>query len=242
MNLSEAILVAMEKAAPPGKSGWSVEKVPVVECVADKLVPCVHAKWSSFYGTWVRTESKAAAVARYRKVAESLAAELEGSSDPAGEAGRVVGIAVNESGFREDIQFGRGRSGRTKKTDKQYDDADGQGRGPSNEACLMQILPSMATKYGGPEKLLGDSDEALRLCFRAGLGQLRYSKVMCPTSKRTYPGPTGPVVVSELYATVAHYGTGSSCTSANDGKTEKRVHTVEWVTVVIRNAMSKTGE
>lgn len=239
MNLAEAILVAMEKAAPPGNSGWSVEHVPITECAAERSSSCTRARWSSFYGGWVRRESKETGRERYRKAADALALELEGSGDPAGEAGRVIGVAVNESGLREDIQFGRGRSGRTRKTDKQFDDAGGQGRGPSNEACLMQILPSMAGPFGGTEALLGDSEDALRRCFRAGLAQLRYGRTKCPAAKRIYRGPAGPITVSELYATISRYGTGSSCTSSNLGKTEKRERTVQWVTVVIRDALRR---
>ncbi len=233
MNLAEAILIAMEKAAPPGKSGWSSERVPVAEC-APEARSCPNAKRSSFYGgVWVRRESAPAARVRYKHIATRLALALEGSPDPAGEAGQVIGVMVNESGLREDIQMGRGRSGHTKPTDKQYDDVGGQGRGPSNEACLMQILPSMAAPYGGPEALLGDTDDALDRCLTAGLEQLRYGARMCPRDKRR----VGDIYVSGLYATISRYGTGSSCTSPNDGKTEKRVQTIGWVTVVIRQAL-----
>lgn len=220
MTLAEAILVAMELAVPVGRSAWSVEPVPVTEC-APEATACPGAKRSSFYGGWVRKESAEAGRARYAKLAAALAAEAKSPE----EAALAVGVAVNESGLREDVMMGRGRSG------KPSDDG-GQGRGPGNEACVMQILPSMAKAFGGPQALLGDSDEALRRCFRAGLEQLRWARSMCPLRLR---GPH----ISPLWATVARYGTGHSCTSPNQGKTARRVRTAEWMTVVIRQQMAK---
>lgn len=220
MTLADAILYAMLKAAPVGRSAWSVEPVPSAECAADATA-CPGAKRSSFYGGWVRKESAEAGLARYRKLAAALAAEAKDAQ----EAALALGVAVNESGLREDVMVGRGRSG------KPSDDG-GQGRGPSNEACVMQILPSMARRHGGPEALLGDSEEALRLCFRAGLEQLRWARVSCPLRLR---GPS----ISPLWAQIARYGTGYSCTSSNQGKTVRRVRTVEWLTVVIQRQMVK---
>lgn len=240
--LAAAIVVAMTKASPPGKSGWSVEPVPVAEC-SPAAPECPHAKRSTFYGGWVRRETAATARARYARMADALALELADSPDPAGEAGLVVGVAVNESGLREDVEFGRGRNvnglgknGRAVRRDNQ-DDAGGQGRGPSGEVCVMQILPSMARKYGGTEALVGDSENALRRCFRAGIAQLRFARAMCTTKKRSFGGRD----VGRLYATVARYGTGFSCTSSNDGKTERRVKTAEWVTIVIRNELARAA-
>lgn len=229
--ISEAALVlAMEKAAPCGRSAWSVEPVPVAECAPDAAA-CAGAKRSSFYRGWVRKESAATCKVRRDKMAHALALEARDAI----EAGLVLGIAVNESGLREDVMMGRGRSGRTKRTDKQYDDAGGQGRGPSNEACVMQIIPSMAREYGGAEALLGDSEGALRLCFRAGIAQLRYSRAMCSVRHRIRVLPTGEREdVGPLFATISRYGTGHSCTSENDGKTARRVKTVRWMTAVIQ--------
>lgn len=192
----------------------------------------VGAKWSSFYGTWVRQESPEAGRRRYAQIAGRMAFVLKDSPDPVREAGELVGIAANESGFREDAEFGRGRSGRTRKTDPQFDDAGGQGRGPSNEVCLMQILPSMAESYGGAEKLLGESDDALDRCFRAALDQVRYARARCLEPKRREGH-------SLAWATAAYYGTGNSCTSPNGGKTGRRAHTIAWVTEVIRAELSK---
>jgi hypothetical protein len=241
MNLAAAILIAMKLAVPCGNSAWSVEPVPVAECTADAK-KCPGAKRSSFYRGWVRKESAATCEARYAKQARSLASELQGSERAIQEAGLVVGIAVNEGALREDVQFGRGRSGHVKRSDKQHDDAGGQGRGPGNEACWMQILPSMSRSYGGPEALLADTEEARRLCFRAALDQLRAARLSCSSvKKRTRPTPLGPEVVSPLYAVVSAYGIGS-CASSNQGKTERRVNTILWVTAVIEREMRKPSE
>jgi hypothetical protein len=228
VNLAAAILVAMKLAVPCGNSAWSVEPVPAAECAADAK-ECPGAKRSSFYRGWVRKESATACEARYSKAAHALASELQGSERAVQEAGLVIGIAVNESGLREDVMVGRGRSG------KPSDDG-GQGRGPANEACLMQIIPSMAKGYGGADTLVGDSPEALRRCFRAALDQLRWARGMCPRKSRL----VGPGVdVGIMFATIARYGTGLSCISANVGKTARREKTALWMTAVIDREMRK---
>jgi hypothetical protein len=226
MNLAEALLVAMEKLAPPGNSVFSVEVVPATEC-PHRQMECRDAHWSSFYNAWVRKESKEAGHIRYRHMAERLAYALKDAKDPIGDAGKVLGFAVNESGFREDVEVGRVS---TEKETKQG--LLGAGRGPSGEVCVMQILPSMAKRYGTLESFLGDSDDALDRCFKAGLDQIRYADQMCASQKAR---KIGPMTVGRLFATASKYGTGYSCTSGNHGKTERRVKTVQWVTVLIRN-------
>lgn len=243
----------MLKAAPPGRAGFtltkeafSVEPVPAAEC-APSTPSCPNARRSSFYGTWVRKESEESGAARYRIMATELGLEVEhslkaegtrwGTGDDARAflAGIALGIQVNESGQREDVVMGRGRSGRVKPTDKQYDDAGGQGRGPSNEACVMQILPRMAAAYGGSEALLGLSHEALSRCYRAGLDQITYSARMCSLEKRRF----GDRTVTRLYATVSRYGNGFSCTSSNGGKTEARVESASWMIAELRRLLRK---
>jgi hypothetical protein len=228
VNLAAAILIAMKLAVPCGRSAWSVEPVPVAECAADAK-ECQGGKRSSFYRGWVRPESVGTCEARYAKTAQALAAELQGSERATQEAGLVMGLAVNESGLREDVMMGRGRSG------KPSDDG-GQGRGPANEACFMQIIPSMAKGYGGADALVGDSPDALRRCFRAALDQIRWARAMCPRKNRL----VGPGVdVGIMFATIARYGTGFSCTSANEGKTARREKTAIWMTSVIDREMRK---
>lgn len=232
MDLAQAILVALEKAVPPGKSAWSVEPVPITEC-APEAKTCEHAWLSKFYGGWVRLESKEHARSRYTKAAKRIALLVRDMPDPAYAAGKIVGIGVNESGFREDVQMGRVSSKEETKLGLR-----GAGRGPSGEVCFMQILPSMAKKYGPLESFLGESDEALDRCFRAAFDQLEDSRKRCSPSKRKIPGaPAGYAPVTELYAMVSRYGNGSSCTSSNAGKTEARVQTITWVTVVIRQSL-----
>jgi hypothetical protein len=228
--LESAILVAMNLAVPCGKSAWSVEPVPVAECAPD-ATKCQGARRSSFHGGWVRQQGAEACEAQRKVAARALTAELIGSPQPPLWAGLVLGVAVNESGLREDVLNGRGMNG------KPADDG-GQGRGPSGEVCWMQILPSMAKRMGyAPESLLGESEEALRRCFRAGLFQLRWARSACSRKRRTLGGfDVGPA-----WATIAMYGTGKSCVSNNDGKTERRVRTSEWMTVIIDREIRKAA-
>ena len=223
----------MKLANPPGNSVWSVERVPVQECAPEAPV-CPGAWKSKFYDGWVKRESAATAEARYAREARALALELEGSRNLVWEAGRVLGALVNESGNREDVVMGR-----VSTKDEQKAGLRGAGLGPSGEVCVMQILPSMAQKFGGPKALLGDSEEALRLCFRAGLEQLRRGDTWCGKQKRLVQTPSGPKDVGRLWASFALYGTGNSCTSQNDGKTEKRANTARWMMEVINANYTK---
>jgi hypothetical protein len=125
---------------------------------------------------------------------------------------------------REDVEFGRGAN-------KKASDDNGRGRGPGMEACLMQILPSMAMSYGGPNALLGDSEEALRLCFRAGIAQLRYAYTTCSYKYKSdfYPEP--------LWMAISKYVSGSTCISSNNGKTEARFKTTVWASAELRRLL-----
>jgi len=236
------------EAAPVG---WSVEPILASECAIDaqecrskprdrrgkKLWP----RWSSFYGSWVQKESVAACEARYLTQARALTKELAGEDRPAVLAGYALGLSINESGFREDVQVGRGRSERIKPTDKQYDDAGGQGRGPSNEACWMQILPSMSKKYGGPEALLGLDEEPLRRCWRAGLDQVVAYRRACasPARRRLPPDPTGKMATASLAQGVASlYATGLSC-SMTGREIERRGRTIERAVAMVGYSMRK---
>jgi hypothetical protein len=227
MSLEAAILVAMQKAAPCGKSAWSVEPVPVTECAPD-AASCSGARRSKHYGGWVRQQGSAACTEQRKVAARVLASELSASPQPVLWAGLTLGVAVNESGLREDVLTGRGKNG------KPSDDG-GQGRGPSGEVCWMQVLPSMAKQFGGAEALVGADEESLRRCFRAGIYQLRWARSACSRSQRML----GNFDVGPAWATIARYGTGHSCTSANSGKTERRVRTAEWMTVVIQQELAR---
>jgi hypothetical protein len=80
---------------------------------------------------------------------------------------------------------GRGWSGRPS-------DDGGEGRGPANEACVMQIHPKM----GGNEKLLGLDDESVARCFTRALEMIDDSERHCGRS---------------FERIVSYYATGTYC-------------------------------
>jgi hypothetical protein len=98
MTLAEAILAAMLHLSPPGNSIWSVE--PVTACTNSTCRP------SEFYHSLVQQETKETGTARYKKIAEALAIEVDlaVTADPkhwskSKLAGLVLGVAVIEGGF-----------------------------------------------------------------------------------------------------------------------------------------------
>jgi hypothetical protein len=214
--LVTTLLLAHSRA---GESHFSVEPVP--ECAG--AVACEGARWSSFYETWVRQESIATAKARYAVIGEAMSHEVtralcrdsqerpvDGCTPLPGAkrwmwadlAGFTSAIAIMESGLREDVQVGRGRAGKP-------DDAGGQGRGPANERCAMQIHPREIDS----DALLGTDLEANRRCFRAGIQRIVHARRWC-----AWRAPK----VDWMFATASLYGTGTSCVSSNEGKTGKR--------------------
>jgi hypothetical protein len=164
--------------------------------------------------------------------------------------GRVKDLAIAgltalilESGAREDVQVGRGRY--RKPVD------GGQGRGPGNEGCLMQIIPSMAPRFAtwlSPEErkealesrdgreavmqsLVGRDQASLERCFEVGLRMLAGSRMRCERQllswyrERNLPfkEPEGAWV----YGMFSFYGVGpkgaaGGCYDSNGGKTHAR--------------------
>ncbi len=242
-TLAEAILFVMTKAAPPGKSVWSVEPVPATECAMQDET-CPGAKWSSHHRSWVRKESEAAATARYTPASEELAAEVdtallregklwgEGVFAQAALAGLAVGIMVNESGLREDVLVGR-----VSTEEERKGGLLGAGRGPSGEVCYMQILPKMTAAYGGVMALLGP--QGLRPCFRAALDQITHARMICGYRQRQYQKsaeknhPHKFKFPGRNFQVISLYGTGTSCLSDNEGKTQARLQTATWATAEI---------
>ena len=247
VSLLFALLV---QHAPPGQTAFSVEVAN--ECV--KQETCEGARWSDFYSTWTRKESAEHGAKRYETIATTLvdtARELlcrapddsplpdcvaaKGVFDPQTKRARwdvttlsVAGAAVAmlESGYREDVQVGRG-SARKPSQD------GGRGRGPGGEGCLIQAHPQSAWRFSDApaelkqkaekgdkeartlivESLLGIDPESLKRCWRTGLRMLIHSRAYCAwASPKT----------DWDFATYSMYGTGTSCTSPNDGKTTMR--------------------
>ncbi len=246
--------------APPGNTAFSVELAS--DCASEQV--CEGARWSDFYSAWIRKESAEKGAERYEAIARALIdstrqllcrneddSTIEDCQPAAGvmDSKRkrarwdvvtlsVAGAAVAmlESGFREDVQVGRG-SARKPSTD------GGRGRGPGGEACLVQAHPQSAWRFTDGasdlrekaeagdagargaivEALLGTDQESLERCWRIGLRMLIHSRAYC-----AWAAPD----TDWDFATFAMYGTGTSCTSVNNGKTTMR-------TRLFRNLLSE---
>ncbi|HEV8244372.1 MAG TPA: hypothetical protein VGP93_01255 [Polyangiaceae bacterium] len=244
------LLALLVQHAPPGNTAFSVELAG--ECKNAEV--CEGARWSDFYSAWIRKESAAQGAERYEAISTALIdstrellcrndddSRVEGCqpapevSDPKSKRPRwdvvtlsVAGaaLAMLESGFREDVQVGRG-SARKPSSD------GGRGRGPGGEACLVQAHPYTAWRFADAEpdlrekaaagdsaaraaiaaSLLGTDQESLKRCFRTGLRMLIHARAHC-----SWASPQ----TDWDFATFAMYGTGTSCTSPNDGKTTMR--------------------
>lgn len=213
MNLAAWLLAAAEAMAPPGQTSFSV--TPAADCQG--AATCEGAKRSSFYGTWVRQETAAEGRARYEIITRELAEEAEAQAVKPWTARSLaamgLGVAIIESGLREDVQVGRGWA-------KKASDDGGMGRGPGMEASFPQIHPSVASAFLDPgeklEDLLGRDPAAVRRAWRTQLRMLIHARAYCFA--------TVPNVREWDFATISLYGTGTSCGSVNGGKTRKRVN------------------
>lgn len=214
MTLKILLTSLLVTTAPPGQTAYSVE---VARDCAPDAATCEGARRSNFYGSWVRQESEATGRARYGLIAEVIDSEArlalciddDGKQrcnnkwTHAGLVSVTTAIGTYESGWREDVAVGRGRSG------KPSDDG-GEGRGPGGERCLMQIHPTVLDD----DALLGLDALGLSRCFRQAMAMLIHARRYC-----SWKAPK----VERTWAVVSLYGTGSSCDSANNGKTRLRV-------------------
>lgn len=229
--MKSALLALLLANVPPGQTFYSVEPAPISMSHAD-------AMWSSHYQTWVVQESAETGTRRYEQFVGALVDEaralLCADEEPdcapyRGEASwknaqpwtveelvlLTTTTAIFESGLREDVQVGRGRSG-------EPSDDRGEGRGPSNEACFLQVHPVIgwrfadaspelrkAAEQGDPEareviasSLLGTGRKAVASCLRTGMRMLIHARAHC-----AWAAPTTPWA----YATISMYGTGNTC-------------------------------
>lgn len=157
---------------------------------------------------------------------------------------------ILESGAREDVQVGRGRHGKP-------DSVGGLGRGPGNEACMMQIMPHMVYRFADwitdeerekakgskPEReriaqqLLGRDQESIERCFTVGLKMLAHSRQVCERRSRAwYVKNKVPYKSGGTYwwamGMYSYYGVGPSgasggCYDFNKGKTLQRVRLLQ---------------
>lgn len=239
-SIATAILAFYTAHANPGGSLYSFEALAACgsdpKAAACALGPvceapgplCAAPRWSAVRGSWVRVESRDAALKRYQGLAEAIervAVRLvdcklpDGSVDfdcrPAGwPRGRgraqqlafaAATVALWESGLREDIQRG----------------LPPMGRGPAGEVCVMQMMPNQVQglAYWLPERervralkpaeheelaktLLGTEPGALDRCVEAGMRALARARSTC----------AGKGVAWD-YGMFSAYGTGNKCTS-----------------------------
>lgn len=162
MSIELALEILLTQV-PPGVTSFSVE--PAIECAGAPA--CDKAKWSPFYGTWVRQEDAETGRERYALIARALREEAEALTcvTVTGAAidrcvpfpgvfrkdrtrrwsaralmAAASAVAIPESGLREDVEVGRGSA-------KERSPDGGAGRGPSREVCLVQQHPRYAWRY-----------------------------------------------------------------------------------------------
>jgi hypothetical protein len=249
----------------PGVTHFSVTPATDCEC----LSACEGAKYSAFYDTWVREETFDEGKERYATLAEGqehaieqiLCVRLDGSvipgclPDPGALDrktkkllfGPVVavaamdGVAIPESGLREDVQVGRGFARPCPKGGPRSiagvcgpSDDGGMGRGPGGEACVAQIHPSIGwmfadgdpavlvrAKAGDPvareaimQSLIGRDSASIERCWRTSLRMLLRGVSHCGWWLRT-----SKMKQDWDFSMFSLYGTGTSCVSGNNGKT-----------------------
>lgn len=213
-------------------------------------VLCQPPRWAQSKGAWVRYESPEAAKVRYADAVDavvSVGSELLCTDSAEGcEAIRwgwdkatkrntgtlrslallAFAVGVPESGLREDVQTGRGRSRR----DHSGMVDGGEGRGPGNEAGYWQAHPTIAWHFmgmlGRPDReghyldpLVGEGVEPVRRAARVALLMLAHSREWCRVNSKSSPIERQ---YAWAWAAISYYGTGSSCDSYNEGKTEYR--------------------
>ena len=131
---------------------------------------------------------------------------------------RASGLAIAESGLREDVENGRTTQG-------------GKGRGPAGEACLMQLLPAVIPAFapdgdGSPSSVIGK--ENLVRCFRTGMRMMIQARAYCDWNHAVYISQMKILKIDmppydTYFGMFSMYGSGDSCYSNNAGKTSYRV-------------------
>jgi hypothetical protein len=235
MDLRMILLKALLIIAPPGNTKFSVAPD---DCRSDE---CDGKTYSTFYGQHVHQETADEGKARYVPIVDAmvLAAELELCRDAEGNdlddctrnpkskgwklkelIAVAAGLAVAESGMREDVENGRGRA-------KHPDDAGGEGRGPAGEACFMQIHPRSVAAFvpdgdGSPESLIGFDQEHLVRCFRTGMRMLIHARAHCNWYMAPMLKVNPQYQYDQYYGMFSMYGSGQSCMYGNGVKTSYR--------------------
>lgn len=261
MTLFDAIMAFLTIEYHPGKSKWSME-------------PCDNGVYSSFFQTTVCQESRETALGRYERkvkaayrVTEELLCKdvnnkkVEGCTPyinkknaPKWMFGEllILGLSVSgpESGYREDVDNGRGfakdckpGSGATSAPKGQCgpDDVGGRGRGPARESCGMQIHPDSVGRFSNYtlEELLGTTDEAYEKCFRVGFRMLLRTRAYCEWNNRVNLSKDFLRFNGDwVYQTVSLYGTGTDCYFYG-GKTAVRVNAFNKMYTTVKKSLRK---
>lgn len=255
------------------------EIVPVCD---DPTMLCRAPRWSDTHGTWVRSETYATGHKRYVLASDALFEEASGllCLDEFGDKvddcvpmrwgynykrkknlgslaeliGSALGSSIPESGFREDVQTGRGKNG------KPVD--EGEGRGKGGEVCFAQIIPGMVWRFADwiteeereeahnskqkreeiALQLVGaiDDPEPLHRCFRVQLQMLAHSRGYCDVQTARWYKAAKVKLPKNFrkdtywwamgmysYYGVGPRGAGNGCYDFNKGKTILRVRTLQ---------------
>src|SRR5690606_15827602 len=263
--LKEALLSILLHSVPPGVSYYSLEVA--TEC-APTAASCEGAKWSSFYGTWVRKESESTARDRYERIAGAVVDAAEeltcinsnlSCTPPEGvfyKDGRrrwtplllssaLAAAVVYESGLREDVMVGRGSSRRAS-------DDGGKGRGWANEGCLVQIHPAVVASFA-------DAPDWLRKRAKRGSEQAREQIMKTllggdyASLKRCFRAGMRMLIRADLvcrrrhaenpwdYAMYSMYSTGHSCASRIGGQSELRSSLFRRIVSMVRASCAIAG-
>ena len=225
MNLQALFLQTILTVAPPGHTKFSVSPV---ECQGEA---CSKYQWSTFYNSYVKTESVEEGKLRYAIIIDEMidTAKLKLCMDDDLNAipnctrnksfkgwkfvdliSITTASMIAESGLRKDVQDGDGWA-------QKASDDGGMGRGPGGEVCLVQIHPLVLAKFKvDPLSLLGV--DGLGTCFGFGMDMFARTRGMC-----AYKATKTPEIEHNwVFETYSLYGTGNTCVSANNGKTSYR--------------------
>jgi len=233
--------LGVQARTPPGSGLRAPERISFLARDRSPESSKSGASWSSFYGSYIHKETANEGTDRYNTIvaADIEAAERELCMDSGGApisgcipnskakgwtvrllVAKSLGLAIAESGLREDVEVGRGKAGSRLGRQKPDDDAGGQGRGPAGEACLMQILPASIPQFApdgnaSPASLLGADEEHLVRCFRTGMRMLIQARSYCDWQLSKLPRRSDADGSNTYYAMYSLYGTGNSCWSGN---------------------------
>lgn len=238
------LLAVLLSLSLPGRSFYSVVRVPEAECARERETVCADATWSDAHRSWVRQETAEQATQRLWTVANALSRVVETSTR--GQDGKpalwpwssrdlalgLATIAYHESGFRRDVHEGVGDSALG---DCSYTDVRGR---PLTElvakaqhkagkpvhrhcrsVCLVQVnlggLDGVTASGVRGRDLVGTDLDSTERCLAAGAAALAKARTACQRRQATGHW---------FRSAVTQYGSGYGCASSQDWVV-KRVET-----------------